>query len=132
WLWQNSSRARWKKKPPPTWSVNSATVFPFPLRQKFPLAHLGASTKKYLHDLSYCANVVAGGDTMPAATIAPAISHTLLETVKRCQKKAEYRYVRGYVPRIKGTKIECGTWILLLLAAFYSAIKDGRDGLVAA
>jgi len=69
---------------------------------------------------------------MPAATIAPTISHTLLETVKRCQKKAEYRYVLGYVPRIKGAKIERGTWIHELLAAFYGAIKDGRDGLVAA
>src|SRR5690606_17440879 len=129
---QNSSRAQGKKQPEPTGIAHSATVFQFPLRKKVPLAHLGASTKKCLHDLSCCAIVGGRGEAMPAATTAHVITPTLLETVKRCQKKAEYRYVRGYVPRVKGTKIERGTWIHELLAAFYGAIKDGRDGLVAA
>lgn len=61
------------------------------------------------------------------ATIAPTISHTLLETAKRCLKKTEYRWIRGYRPRIKGVKLERGTWVHELLAAYYTAWRDGRD-----
>lgn len=62
-------------------------------------------------------------------------SHTMIETAKRCPKKAEYRYVRGYKPLVKGVKLERGTWIHELLAEFYrDAMKHGgprEAGLVA-
>lgn len=48
-----------------------------------------------------------------------SFSHTWLETAQRCPKKWEYRYVRGYSRKVKGVKLELGTWVHRLLAAHF-------------
>jgi len=59
--------------------------------------------------------------------IVKEISHTFLETAQRCERKKEYRYVRGYQRRVKGTKLERGTWIHELLATYYQGIQQGAE-----
>jgi len=56
--------------------------------------------------------------------LAPRFSHTMIETVKRCPKKAEFRYVKGYTPRVKGVNLERGTWVHELLASYYEHVKE--------
>lgn len=56
--------------------------------------------------------------------IVPSISHSFLEVAQRCERKKEYRYVRGYSRRVKGVKLERGTWIHELLAVYYTAIQQ--------
>lgn len=59
--------------------------------------------------------------------IVPSISHSFLEVAQRCERKKEYRYVRGYHRRVKGVKLERGTWIHELLAAYYRALQEGHS-----
>lgn len=64
-------------------------------------------------------------EAQPVEYVVDAASHTLLETAQRCDKKLEYRYVRGLSRRVKGIKPERGTWVHTLLEAYYKAIKAG-------
>lgn len=56
------------------------------------------------------------------------LSHSLIETYQRCEKKWEYRYIRGYRPRIMGAKVELGSWVHSLLEAYYRAMQAGNKG----
>lgn len=56
-----------------------------------------------------------------------AVSHSFLDTAQRCEKKLEYRYVRGYSKRVVGVKPERGTWVHELLAAYYQALQKGQS-----
>lgn len=56
-----------------------------------------------------------------------ALSHTMLDDVLRCEKKYEYRYIRGYAKRVKAARVEKGDWVHVLLAAYWRALKEGND-----
>src|SRR5690554_2595809 len=59
--------------------------------------------------------------------IVSAVSNTFLDVAQRCEKKLEYRYVKGYSRRVTGVKPERGTWVHELLAAHYQAIQNDTD-----
>lgn len=59
--------------------------------------------------------------------IVPTVSHTFLDTGQRCLRKLENRYVHRIYPRVKGVKLERGTWVHELLAEFYRSYRAMQE-----